>query len=452
MPAQTMYPVNGRWFPKTSAGEMIVPPRQGLGFSFLGGATPGLVGGRHTHSTAAGTVTKINSRLRFQAVIAMADARVALSCYFNDEEEFPDYTVVYTGSIEKYGAFISGGNLASSGSDPNETFHPLTWGGNSSVSCSPRDKVLSDPVTIAVPAGGFLYVRLYATIPAAAEIGMSLGRDFFFTRGEAAEITGATVDKTGGGQVLGPGTGQAPSPLVLVGTPAVGVTELRRVAIVGDSIGYGTGDAFITSYVDQALIAAGIPHYNVCRFGSGAALFLDPAKGMNRRELIADSTSVICEYGTNDISLGGGTGASYLAKQQLYLQLWQQLATTGLLSGTRPVWQTTVIPRMTSGAPSATPASGSSGVTGRTSWNDWLRAGAPVDGGGIPTLPGFGSPYPYLTGVFDAADTIEADASGVLTRNGTWWKDWQTTSASGLHPSSTGHAIISSSIITSSLT
>lgn len=448
MPIRLMYPANGRWSPYTATGEVVLPSRLAAPTSFLQGLAPGMVGARHPQTVAASSVTQMNSRFRFKALTPMSGLRIALGNYYGNEEPLPTYVATYTATVEKYGSFTSGGNLVTSGSDPNETFFRVTFGGKTSTTISPRNKVLSDPVTLSVPINGYVYIRLYCTIPAGAEVGMVTGKDFIATFSEFADTSAS--DKTGGGQIGGSGSGTAPAPIVVVGVP--GGSENRRIAVVGDSIAYGNYDTNFVSYTETALTSAGIPHYNVARATGTASQFSNADKGINRRDLIVDATSVICEYGTNDISAGAANAGSYLTKQQDYLTLWQQLATYGLSSGTRPVWQTTVIPRMTSNAGGATPNPGSSGAFSRVQFNDWLRAGAPVDGSNLPVLPGSGTPWPYLTGIFETADTIEADVSGTLTRNGTYWKNWTTTSADGLHPNSAGHTTISAAIVTSSLT
>lgn len=450
MPTRLMRPANGRWRGYTDVGEVIVPSRVGAASSFLGGWSPALGFGAKHPAAVAPTATKMNSRYRFQALQGVTSLRVALGNYAGHEETFPDFSATFTATVEKYGAFTSGGNLSTSGTDPNETFYRLTFGGSASVTVSPREKVLSDALALTVPQGGYIYVRVYCTIPATTEIGIPVGKAAVASFFEFAETGGSTVDKTGGGQLTASGSAPGPTPLAVVATLGVGVTETRRVAIVGDSISFGTADANGISYVEQALTAANIPHYHVGRSTSTAALFLDADKGKNRRELIGDSTSAICEYGANDIGGNAVAGSTYTSTQQQYMSLWQQLATTGLASGTRPVWQTTVLPRMTSASSGATPTTGSSQ---RTAFNDWLRAGAPADGVGVPTLPGgTGTPSAYLTGIFDTADTVEADVAGVLTRNGTYFKDWTTTTVDGLHPSTTGHALIRPGIVTASLT
>lgn len=445
MPTRLMYPANGRWSGYTEPGELVLPPRVGVTSSFLLGLTP-VPGGRHPTQIAGATITKMNARSRFQTMIALTDVRIALGNYYAFEDFPPASSVTFTATIEKYGAFTSGGNLSTSGSDPNETFYRVTWGGATSTAVSPRDKVLSDPTALAIPAGGYIYVRVYCTIPnGAGEVGFPLTKLLYTGLSEGVELAGSTVDKTAGGQLAAGGGFAGPAPMAVVGTPASGVTETRRVAVVGDSIAFGSHDTFNIGFIDQALTSAGIPHYNVAVGGGTAAPILDATYGLNRREMIADSTSVVSDMGINDIS--SPTAPQLLAKQQTYLQYWQMLATTGRATGTRPVWQTTITPHMTSVAAGATPTAGA-----RIQWNDWLRAGAPVDVGGVPTTPGSGTAFQYLTGVFDAADAVEADVAGTLTRNGTYFKNWTTTTTDGLHPSGTGHVILAGSINTAVLT
>jgi lysophospholipase L1-like esterase len=377
--------------------------------------------------------------------------RVAMGNYVGDEEGYPDFSFTVSATVEKYGAFTNGGNLVTSGSDPNETFFRVTWGGKTSTTVSPRDKVLSDPVDIAVPQGGYLYVRTYCTIPVGGyEHGLAVSTASTTAFGEAAEGgTGALADKTGGGQIATTRLTGPVCPVAVVGTPDPGVTEHRRVAIIGDSIAYGLVDTQNISYCERALTNAGIPHYHTARSTSAAGRMLDAQKGLNRREIAQDATSMLCEYGANDIRGGASGAAAYLVVQQTYMALWQQLATTGLVSGTRPVWQTTVLPTMTSAAPSATPIGGSTGgTTSRAVFNDWVRAGGVTDGSGVPVVPGTPGaiPWPYLTGTIDTADAVEADASGVLARNGGWYKDWTVNTGEGLHPTDAGHLVIAAAI------
>jgi hypothetical protein len=112
-----------------------------------------------------------------------------------------------------------------------------------------------------------------------------------------------------------------------------------------------------------------------------------------------------------------------------------------------PVYQTTITPRTTSTDGWATVAN-QTVVAGcgqpRTDLNAWLRAGAPVNGSGTPVAIGTAGavPCPYLTGIYDAAATVE-DAT-----DPTKWKAATVLTGDGVHPNATGHALMAAAINT----
>jgi hypothetical protein len=291
------------------------------------------------------------------------------------------------------------------------------------------------------------------------------------TAGNQFSLNGSTGNGTftGGGLVLGPdlsisGSGQmsGPSggsgyfaPVAILGIPTAGPAS-PWVAILLDSIARGSGEttAPFDGWIARGLggsLAPTLPWVNVAIPGLTSAQFADltnlPLQSEKRRRLILTAPYIINNGGTNDTA----TGAT-----------WQQVAGYNLsiavdaaLRGSRVV-QATLLPKTTSSDLWATASlqTVSSQEAVRVSYNQWLRAGAPLVAG-APVVPGTagailaGSPGHPFWKTIDPASLVEVNVSNVLTVDGGRWLTTGVANAptlDGTHPTGPYYAILSACV------
>lgn len=235
----------------------------------------------------------------------------------------------------------------------------------------------------------------------------------FGTGTDNAQSTGTFTNSTNG--LFG---GVAPT--CIVGDDRSG----KSVLFLGDSIGAGRGFAKVTgvypqtkNMFDAAFSDGEINSLNACRAGSyikGLITQVANGAGRSRLKLIPYADWVIDEHGTNDIWLGSSW--TQLASDKL------KLAALVKRFGGRFV-QTTILPRVTQTTGCVTIAGQAVNGTNdpiRAAFNDWVRAGSPVDGSGAPSMGGTASPLVF--GYIDLAAPFEVNASNAVTLNGGFWK------------------------------
>lgn len=318
-----------------------------------------------------------------------------------------------------YGNFIS---IASSNVDPANandivvkcavsvggTIMPLYFNGQRSITITAGGIVKTDPIGITIPANEDFLVRT-------------------FIAGTAGEVwpKGYAANAWAAGDVADSGSSttahvDAYSPLCILGN-----TSAPSIAVVGDSISNGSGDASTFSLGGRTVRNTGF----VMRAFGNVKNFVNVSvpseyvtsynysyKKYRRGLLIYPCKYAIVELGINNII----SGTSLASMQAAYTALWTKLSDDGLL-----VYQTTLTPYTTSTDSWATVENQtvSANEATRVALNDWFRT----------------TPSP-LTGYIENADVVES------ARNSGKWKASNT--GDGIHPNTTGQPAIAAAIDT----
>lgn len=310
----------------------------------------------------------------------------------------------------------------------NGSLYPMTVNGQVVFNIGAGGIVQSDPIPVEVLAGSIVYVRTF----------MPSGMMWYYNRFTSAYSSGsggftATTDLTPKGSVTIPDS----SNKLLWTAHSITGTHLnsrRPVALlIGDSIANGAGDAYVPSasyvgvnvanpaaigggYVVRACRSAGIPVANAGISGDAFSAFVIPINRWFRTSVAPDVSNVICEYGRNDISVGGtlatiqaGAITAWLLFSRRGIKVFQPTITP--LTGSPDGWTTTIhqVPNNTEPV--------------RVLFNNWLRDGAPLDGATFaPVTTGTspagtiraGSAGHPLSASFEVADVVEtARDSGI---------------------------------------
>lgn len=293
---------------------------------------------------------------------------------------------------------------------PMGTMTQITFaGGNTSGSVPDVSYLVSDSVAIpgCIPRGALFAVRIYWTSTTGIlSVGQSLNT--VGSTGFEQGVSGIT-DKTMSGSVTGSSTNFPP--IAIIGT-----TDQPSFAVLGDSIGYGQGDAQDVGG-DYGFIMKSLgPFYaymNLTRSGDQADKFV--ASSTNRAALLQYASHVVCEYGNNDIYTLGATGAAALTDLQA---IWSAAHSAGA-----KVYQTTITARATStdGWTTVNNQTVTNGNANRITLNSSIRSSTDHDG--------------YL----EVADVYET------ARDAGTWKPGQTANyftADGTHPTAKGYALV----------
>lgn len=381
--------------------------------------------------TAAGT-----SRVKHTALTACTDLRLVFGGWYTNT--FVD--VDQPSSIPVKAAIEVGSII-----------YPVTFGGALQGTVDPGGMLTSDPVALELTAGTGFYTRTYASSVSYR------GNTWSYTAGNTGGWSSTDQTAAAGGTVAD-SIHALYGPHVVIGAPTD--RSQTSVAIVGDSIAAGTGDAGVGGngsnyscfslggaiaggYIARALTLGNVPWVNIAQGGEAAQNFATPTSRIRRPMMMSGCTHAICDYGINDL-IQGRTLAQIQAD---LIAVWL----TATRRGCR-VWQTTITPVTTSTDSWVTTAN--QAVTSyngtRISLNGWLRDGAPILTGtavaagssATGTLRAGSSGHP-LRGCFEIADLAET------VRDAGIWKANYT--ADGTHPTATAAAALSVGITTSLL-
>ena len=293
-----------------------------------------------------------------------------------------------------------------------------------------------------------LYVKTYLTVtsgqtwPTHAPVGSGAVNMGFTSSGGTSEtdLTGSTT------QVTGTYT-RSFAPVAVLADYVPSTTP--RVAVIGDSIAAGQGDTTYGGFVLRAIYGV-LPHMRVAVSGSRVQHFIDPNLGRRRGRLTRGCNVAISNFGTNDIYTDSRTLAQVQAD---CLALWTWAVARGM-----PVYQTTLLPQSSTTDSYATLGNQTTrtGNTTRVSFNNWVRAGAPIDSttkaavavGTSGALVAGATGHP-LKGYFETADLVESARD-----SGKWIVTGAANYATsdGTHPSAALHAILAAAIDTAALT
>lgn len=310
---------------------------------------------------------------------------------------------------------------------------PMTFKGQPSITLQPGCDAMTDPISVPADAGDFIQSLTYVSVSSGTWPGTVYIPRRFTKEGYASGVD-MTANFVAGDFDFS--TTQAAFGPVLV----LGATELRRpiIGVLGDSIAGGTGDPTLFGMYERALTSAvtdsqgsgigSFSYVNLSQGGEGANLTF-PGAFPHRLTWLGGCTDVICALGENSL----GNTPTQIATALL----GQWKATAGL--GSR-VYQSTITPQTTSTDGWATSGNQTTAHNAtRVQVNNWLRAGAKVDGGGAPLFDGTGTPSPYLTGILEIAYLFEtAHDSGI------WISPGYT--ADGVHPTTAGHELAAPTI------
>lgn len=364
-------------------------------------------GGNAAQSAVTGTARKQHT-----VAIAATDLRAVFVGSYVNSSTFAD-TDGTDGLVLKAALEISG------------VVYPLTFNGSRSLTLDGAGIAVSDPLPVDVAAGATISSRTF----------VSSGT--WHSNGYSSNFSGgggwvATTDLTGtGAGAVADSNSNLITPNVIVGTP-LGSTVAPSVVTVGDSIAHGQGDAtasggFIGRNTNTRISGGGFlaralwgkaGYIQLAIQGDSANVFLANSGHFRRAALIAGASTMVCQYGRNDLS----QGRTLAQIQASLLGIWKLAANRRL----KRVIQTTITPAPTTTDYYQTPGNQTPQTTfdaTRGALNDWIRAGAPIDPatlaavavGTAGSLVAGQTGHP-LFGYWDVADAVES------SRNSGKWK------------------------------
>lgn len=416
-----------------------------------GGLPPGFTRAQVPVQASDGAQQQVQSRIRHTALVVANTVRLVYVNYNIDGGiNGLSPLTVKAGLEDAYGGVV-----------------PVTFNGSRTVTIDPGGQVISDPVSIDCPgpdgAFPFYWSRTLATVASAGGRwgSKTWGSGNVAQSGDSYEYGSSLTDKTlASGTLTTAGliSNMYGPTLILADSPG------RRACVFGrgDSIMAGDTDngsgsiGGVTGYFARAMAAARIPTITVGRSGEQAknsftyvgsqAQALTTGNGgypAYVNNFMAGCTHVYAEHGVNDINTG--LGNKNLAQwQALALDYWRQCGNRNA-----KVIAPTLTPSTSSTDGWATTANQSINAAGnnsvRTAYNDWLRAGAPID----PTTKAavaIGTTGALLTGSFGhplfAYDEI-ADLAETARNSGIWRANY---TGDGVHPNATGSAALAAGV------
>lgn len=284
------------------------------------------------------------------------------------------------------------------------TTYQVFFNGLPNWTLGPGGTVISDPISLFIPAFTTFYVRQFISLPNGGFIPATTNSYYGVANNYGAMSTSLPnfVNATGTTN-LTINTGAVGYPIGCIGSPT-GSTDYSVTAVCGDSIYAGhLATAEFQSAPIQALQNNAHPYW-ACAIGSETGTnFLLEAQTSRRMQLLSQVDTIFCNYGTNDIYLTP-PNLTFVQMQAMYINLWTKLTRFGAT-----VIQDTILPRLSA---AATPASSQTVASApfeviRQQVNAWLRApksaganaSAMYDAGGM------------LAGINDSASWVETDAS-----------------------------------------
>lgn len=318
------------------------------------------------------TDNQMMNRTRHQAMVAMSSVRLVFANFYlpnTNVETLPTSATTLTAAIEY----------------PIGTFTQVKFSGATSIATS-NSLIFSDPITVAIPAGAFFFVRSFWTsawgIIFAASVGGAGGRICDTANGEAMTyaVSGLS-DQTLGGTVSNTNaTGTAIyRPVAILGN-----TTLPSCFLFGDSRCLGSNDDFSLSSTTGQTAKAVAQNFAFIN-ASATSLQLTNWLPNNANQLALSQfcSHIICSYGINDIVVAGRSSA----------QLLIDLQTASNEFGGKPFFACTLPPETTSSDSWAT--TGNQTLNGnnaaRVTYNDALRSG-----------------QSFLSGVFNLTSVAES--------------------------------------------
>lgn len=389
----------------------------------------------HGLATASnGTDTWANSRIM---QIATADAEGLALSYAN----YYDGNKVLVTSLSL---------TVSAAIEYNGVTYPVFFNGSRTVNIFAGGLgVTSTPVGIKINKGDTYWVRTLVTVPSGQAwphmLTSRAGSGEGCVRG-----SGTVSDRTLTGTITASSEGVYTAQAVLADAVSVNniPTALPVVGNIGDSISWGQGEAAPETdkgFMKRAMTTLNLAEVRMDRDGGRLFDFISVTGNGGssyRGTLIPACSTVVCSDGVNDLN----QGRTLAQLQADSLTLWSWAAGAGAR-----VFQTTLTPWVTSTDSVTTVANQTvtSWEASRTAYNDWLRAGAPIDpvartavlAGTAGALVAGSWTHP-LYGIFDIADSLET------ARNSGRWK---VPGVVGTATTTNGSAVLTNVVATSGI-
>lgn len=387
-----------------------------------------------TATLSNGTDTGQNTTRRHRAGVDLGLVRFV---YYNG----------YNGTPGPNAITVSAGiETLSTGSWPNRPKWPVYFSGNRYVNIQPGGIAVSDPVSLDVVAGTTFLSRTFVQAKDAAGNLIAGGKwplyhypNEYGGWGEDSAVGATDVTITNAAGPTGSVAGYTPLAIVADDDNAA---KCPCVAHIGDSIMFGSTNGTI-SFVKLALNDT-VPYIVIPKSGETAQTFAAIGAETARKSLLWNATAAVCNYGINDFS--SSRTAAQVAND--VLTLLGPLARRGV-----KCFQTTITPKTTSTDSWATVANQTvfSGNAARVTFNNWLRAGAPIDPaaktyatvGTVGALIAGQAGHP-LSGYFEVADLVETARD-----SGKWTVGY---TPDGLHPNAAGHTVLAAAVNVAALT
>lgn len=306
----------------------------------------------------------------------------------------------------------------------NGVSYPIFFSGAQTVTIAPGASAYNDPLSLTIPRNSIAWVRTFVTSAGTASGTWPLGHAALVISGTYDNnnyAAGTNADLASGtGVISGAAATASYHPIAIYGR----LSAMQVVAgILGDSIARGVGDfgqsnSSITSpymgFLERAFSNT-IPWVNGAQSGYKAANIVPPLARIMETFARVGVTTVIDELGVNDLPLG------LAALQAAQIQTWGLLKARNI-----KVLQTTITPSQVNSTDGWTSVANQTSASApnelvRTSFNDWIRAGAPIVNGAAVAIGTAGAllagqaGHP-LSGFIEIADTVET------ARNSGKWK------------------------------
>lgn len=306
---------------------------------------------------------------------------------------------------------------------PSGTFTNVLFSGATSVTIPAgagkgKDSyVLSDAISLTIPAGATYKVRTLkrsdgTTKPTYVQCAAAHG-------GYAFSTAGTATNQTHNSSFVGT-TGYSYFPTAIANIP----TSVPSVLLTGDSIVWGQGDT-MDSLGRVGIVLKSIPAtIAAAKVGIQGTNFSSWANYTFFQYLAQYATTVVCNYGTNQIAATGTTAASWLTSAQAF---WSRSEFDG-----KKKIQCTITPHSTSTDAWITEA------------NQTAYRTSPYVGNGDINA--------YITGLTCGADDYFDTAAGLSgTDINKWWTDGTAITTDGLHPNAAGYnRVVAQGVITTS--
>jgi hypothetical protein len=299
----------------------------------------------------------------------------------------------------------------------------VTFGGNKQAKVDSASLLISDLIPFNVIAGQPFMVRTYWELPGLGYVGI-YGKTVQGGTAQGGinngEGSGANLNVLDTGTVTQAWTRSQYGPSAIIGYSQ---TYIPSVGIIGDSIstGYFDGgiDYFGGGYLYRAFsgqtgalsqtypVTPIVPFVLTGISGETLGSWIVQANSYRRRHLAELCSTIICNYGINDVTGGvplATIKANYLAEANQWINRGKNFVGCTLTPHTTStdMWQTAINQTVTANE------------AVRTGFNSWMRD---------TSVAGFvaQTANPSLATIFDGAAAIEVNSSNVLTLNGGFW-------------------------------